>query len=179
MAEGLLDKFKMLIGVEDIEEDEDDEEEVQAVKTAPVSQIASGAAARRPAYPERTTEFYSQPAADRRDNKVVRMQNNTAIRPQQMKLLVIEPKDLNECPKIVDNLRNKKPVIVNLERLDNDTARRIFDFLSGAVYSIDGSMSKVANNNIFVIAPDNVEVQLGEAESTLAARRASDSPWRK
>ena len=81
---------------------------------------------------------------------------NTAAR-QQFKLVVTEPKSFDECPKLVDSLKSRKPVIVNLERLESDTARKIFDFLSGATYALNGNVQKVANN-IFVFAPENVDI---------------------
>ncbi len=74
-----------------------------------------------------------------------------------MKLVVHEPSNFEECPKIVDNLKNKKPVIINLEKVETDVAKRIFDFVSGATYAADGSVQKVANN-IFVFAPENVDI---------------------
>jgi len=72
-------------------------------------------------------------------------------------MFVVEPKVFDECPKLVDNLKARKPVIINLERVDSDTARKIFDFLSGAAYALNGNVQKVANN-IFIFAPDNVDV---------------------
>ena len=74
-----------------------------------------------------------------------------------MKLIVNEPKAFDECSKIVDNLRNQKPIIMNLEKLETEVAKRIFDFVSGATYALDGSVQKVANN-IFVFAPANVDI---------------------
>ena len=64
---------------------------------------------------------------------------------------------MKKLPKLVDNLKSRKPVIVNLERLESDTARKIFDFLSGATYALNGNVQKVANN-IFVFAPENVDI---------------------
>jgi cell division inhibitor SepF len=57
----------------------------------------------------------------------------------------------------VDNLKAKKPVIINLEKVESDAARKIFDFLSGATYALNGNVQKVANN-IFIFAPENVDV---------------------
>lgn len=185
MAE-LLNKFKMLIGVEDIEdEDEEYEEPVMRApekKPAPVSQIGSSgtrsSSYNTPAPSRFDVPAYTRPVTmDSRDNKVVRMQSSSS-RSQQMKLIVVEPEDIKESTKLVDSLKNGKPVIVNLERLESDKARKIFDFLSGAVYALDCGMSKVSNN-IFVIAPDNVEIQTSAAREALAARNESLSPWRK
>lgn len=73
------------------------------------------------------------------------------------KLVVIEPKSFDECPRLVDNLKSRKPVIINLEKLEGDTARKIFEFLSGATYALNGNVQKIADN-IFVFAPENVDI---------------------
>ena len=73
------------------------------------------------------------------------------------KLMVIEPDGFEECPKLVDSLKSRKPVIINLEKIDSDTARKIFDFLSGATYALNGNVQKVANN-IFIFAPEKVDI---------------------
>ena len=79
------------------------------------------------------------------------------------KLVVIEPSGFDECSKLVDSLKSRKPIIVNLEKLDSDTARKIFDFLGGATYALNGNVQKVANN-IFIFAPENVAIS-AEGES--------------
>ena len=85
------------------------------------------------------------------------MQKGTTVNTHPFKMVVLEPKGFEEAPKLVDNLKSRKPVIVNLERLESDTARKIFDFLSGATYALNGNVQKVANN-IFVFAPENVDI---------------------
>ena len=72
-------------------------------------------------------------------------------------IVVIEPKQFEECPGLVDSLKARRPVIVNLEKMETETARKIFDFLSGATYALNGDLQKIANN-IFVFLPENVEV---------------------
>lgn len=62
-------------------------------------------------------------------------------------------------------------------KLENETARKIFDFLSGATYALDGNVQKVANN-IFVFAPENVDVMAG-MEQNRANIPLNESPWRK
>ena len=85
------------------------------------------------------------------------MQRGVTVNTHPFKMIVLEPKGFEEAPKLVDNLKSRKPVIVNLERLESDTARKIFDFLSGATYALNGNVQKVANN-IFVFAPENVAI---------------------
>jgi len=66
-------------------------------------------------------------------------------------------------PKLVDSLKSRKPVIINLENIENDTARKIFDFLSGGTYALNGNVQKIAQN-IFVFLPENVDVATGGSE---------------
>ena len=87
----------------------------------------------------------------------------------KFKLMVIEPKGFDECSKLVDSLKSRKPIIVNLEKLDADTARKIFDFLGGATYALNGNVQKVANN-IFVFAPENVSITRRGREQAVQLR---------
>ena len=75
----------------------------------------------------------------------------------QMKVVVIQLTCFEDAKDIADHLKNKKPVVINLENLEKDVSRRVVDFLSGAVYGVDGNIQKVANG-IFLIAPYNVGI---------------------
>ena len=97
---------------------------------------------------------------------------------------LLELKSFDECPRLVDSLKSKKPVIINLERIDMEVARKIFDFLSGATYALNGNVQKVANN-IFIFAPANVDIAGSITEEPASLdfsndNRAekSESPWR-
>lgn len=151
MGEGLFYKLKTLIGIEEIEEDDQLEEvppSSASLERKPIDPRSSYGPARND----------SKDAAHGKDNRVLPMQNKTVPQnPNQFKLVVIEPKSFDECPKLVDNLKAKKPVIINLEKVESDVARKIFDFLSGATYALNGNVQKVANN-IFIFAPENVDV---------------------
>ena len=94
------------------------------------------------------------------------------------KLVVIEPSGFDECPKLVDSLKAKKPIIINLEKIETDTARKIFDFLSGATYALNGNVQKVANN-IFVFAPENVDITAGNDNKGIFENdKKKNSPWK-
>ena len=73
------------------------------------------------------------------------------------KVVVIQFMNFDDAKDAADHLKNKKPVVANLEKLDNDTTRRVVDFLSGAVYGVSGRIQNVSNR-IFLITPSNVEV---------------------
>ena len=75
----------------------------------------------------------------------------------QIKVVLIEPTDYDDVQDICDNLKNKKPIIINFENLDKDIARRMVDFISGAIYAIDGTIQKISNG-IVIAAPSNVDI---------------------
>ena len=95
------------------------------------------------------------------------------------KLVVIEPQGFEECSSLVDSLRSRKPVIVNLEKLDPDLARKIFDFLGGATYALNGNVQKVANN-IFIFAPENVAIAANSehAPYNFSDKNEDYNPWK-
>ena len=58
----------------------------------------------------------------------------------QLKVVVIQLTSFEDARDIADHLKAKKPVVINLEKLDKDVSRRVVDFLSGAVYGVDGNI---------------------------------------
>ena len=87
-----------------------------------------------------------------RRNKVVAMPQ-----PQQIKMVISQPTTFDQAEDICDLLKDKQSVIVNLEYVNKDVARRIIDVVSGAVHALDGHIQKVSNS-IFLIAPYNYEI---------------------
>ena len=76
----------------------------------------------------------------------------------QMKVVVVSIERFDEAKEVVDHLRNKKPVVVNLEKVEYPVAQKIMDFLIGACYALDGSLQRVSSN-IFIIAPANFDIE--------------------
>ena len=76
---------------------------------------------------------------------------------KQVRVIVSEPLTYDEAQGIVDNLKNRSPVIVNLERADAELARRVVDFVSGACYALNGSLQKVGTG-IFLFVPNNMDI---------------------
>ena len=165
---GVFSKFKDLIGFEEY-----DEEEAEVVEEY---NKQGSYYDRRPVEPRQPI---TPPA--KFDNNVVPMQNRTVkALTNAFKLVVIEPKGFDECSKLVDSLKSRKPIIVNLEQLDSDTARKIFDFLGGATYALNGNVQKVANN-IFVFAPENVAIFAdgdNKPYSFSGASSDNENPWK-
>ena len=87
--------------------------------------------------------------------------NNTKVvnmpQVQQIKMVISQPTSFEQSESICDLLKEKKSVIVNLEYVNKDVARRIIDVISGAVHALDGHIQKVSNS-IFLIAPYNYDI---------------------
>jgi len=91
----------------------------------------------------------------------------------QLKVVVVQIEEFDEAREVADHLRSKKPVVINLEKLEKDVARRVIDFISGAVYSLGGSIQKVSGG-IFLIAPYNVDI-MGDVRDEL--KNTGIFPW--
>ena len=96
-----------------------------------------------------------------RKNKVVNIHTTT-----QLKVVVHTPNSFDNAREIADHLKAKKPVVINLENVEITIAKRIIDFLSGAVYALDGNIQKIADR-IFLIAPYNVGIMGGDIKDEL------------
>jgi cell division inhibitor SepF len=80
-----------------------------------------------------------------------------------IRVVLIAPIEYNQVQAIADYLRNMQPVIVNMEDLEKELAKRIMDFLSGTAYAISGTMQKI-NPNIVMVLPHNFSVLIGSTE---------------
>ena len=87
-----------------------------------------------------------------RKNKVVNMPQA-----QQVKMVICQPTSFEQSESICNLLKEKKSIIVNLEYVNKDVARRIVDVVSGAVHALDGNLQKVSNS-IFLVAPYNYDI---------------------
>ena len=77
------------------------------------------------------------------------------------RVFVAEPKEFEEIQVIADNFKNEVPVIINLQKVEQDVSKRIIDFCSGLTYALEGDIRKVADR-VFLIIPSNVEVNTRE-----------------
>lgn len=76
---------------------------------------------------------------------------------ESSKMCLFEPRVFSDTQDIADELKNRRATLVNLQRIDKVSAKRIIDFLSGTVYAIGGDIQRVGSD-IFLCTPDNIEV---------------------
>ena len=77
---------------------------------------------------------------------------------QRNKMILFEPRAYSESSQIVDYLKNRNTVIVNLKRVTPEQAKRIVDFLTGSLYAMNGNLQKLGGG-IFLCAPNNVNIE--------------------
>jgi cell division inhibitor SepF len=134
MSGALMNKVWDLFGMDSTEPEEYDEENVYE-------------------YEDEEEELEDKKLFGRK-NKVVNMPQSQA---NAIKMVISQPTTFEQSDEIFSFLKEKKSVIVNLEYVNKDVARRIVDFISGGVYALDGYIQKVSNS-IFLVAPSNYEI---------------------
>lgn len=133
MGNNFVNKMWKILGVED--ENGYDEDEFDVMDTS-----------------NEDRDFSAPITSNNKKNKVVGMPGV-----QQVKVIISQPNSFEQSEEICEHLKEKKSIIVNLEYVNKDVARRIIDFISGAVYALDGNIQKISNS-IFLVAPYNYEI---------------------
>lgn len=114
---------------------------------------------RREKTPER--EVIPEKASSRRPQRKKVSLISSARESKKNRVFVAEPKEFEEIQAIADNFKNDIPVIINLQRVEQDVSKRIIDFCSGLTYALEGDIKKVADR-VFLIIPSNIEVNTAE-----------------
>lgn len=65
------------------------------------------------------------------------------------------PRSLADAQRAAEDLKERRPVIVNLERADDELARRVIDFISGVTYALNGYYERVGDK-VFLFTPSNI-----------------------
>jgi len=89
---------------------------------------------------------------------------------------ISSPKHVDDARDIIDNIQIGVISVVNLEAVDDP--QRIVDFISGAVYALDGNIKRLSND-MFMITPTAVEITgslVAEIDENLKGSSLS-LPW--
>lgn len=88
-------------------------------------------------------------------------------------VMVVEPRSFGEAGQIVQNLKDRKTIVLNLHLLDKEQSQRTIDFVCGAAHALGGKPQKVGDM-VFVFTPSNVTLSV---DSTANASKFRDSLW--
>lgn len=135
MSNNIVNKVKNFVGWE--EEDEDIEYDQEQGNMS-------------------NSQNFFQAASVRNNTKDNRIMNLSTVS-NKLKVIVMQPENFDDAQEICDYLKEKKPTVINLENVEKENAQRVIDFLSGAVYALEGTIQKVASG-IFIVAPHNIDV---------------------
>lgn len=84
-------------------------------------------------------------------------------RPPKVRVHLIVPQGFNDAQQIADRFKDPSPVILNMQTIETELAKRLIDFASGLTYALDGGMQRVADR-VFLLTPPNVSVSAEERE---------------
>src|SRR6056297_3193350 len=137
MGEKISDKIKYFMGVDDHSEDTVESDSVK------------------------TNEFVQRKSTINEDNDDIETSSPVNkvydISRSRMRVVIHSPSNFEESEKIVKNLLENKPVILNLSKLEEGVTNKVFNFCSGALCALQGHMIKI-DNGIFLLAPSNIDV---------------------
>lgn len=97
--------------------------------------------------------------------------------PSAYRMQIVKPRDERSAEEILNLLKKKYAVVINVEYLDKQTAQYIMHYISGGVYALDGTVQKV-NNAIFLAAPFGIEIATYDRSQKTSYDMAK-KPWEK
>jgi cell division inhibitor SepF len=137
----MLEKVKSFVGFnDDFDDDEDDIYETEVINARKSERI------------HENTAVAERLSISKTNNNV----NSTST-----KVFILKPKEYEDCRKAVDELKNNKIVVLNIEKIETEEVQKeIFEFIKGSVYALEASIQKISFG-IFLLAPKNVQVDEG------------------
>lgn len=137
---GMLNKLLDFVGWEANGSNEDDYYEDEQIEEtpAPRHEMTSRTTRKGGSATQGNVVSLNQPGSDR-------------------KVIIRSPQNILEIKELVDHLRARSTVIMNVEKTEPALAQRMVDFLSGAVYCIDGDMEKLSSS-VIIAVPNGVDI---------------------
>lgn len=156
----VMDGFRGENPFEDMNDDEYDNDDYEYVE--------EGSALR-----EVAPDYYSSPVIEKRqESKVV---SHPSINRGGNEIMTVIPRSFDDAATIVQYLKDRKIVMLNLHLLDKEQSQRTIDFVCGASQALNGNAKKVGDL-VFVFAPSNVT--LSEDTTAVQQSKFNDSLWR-
>ena len=159
---GFLDELKRLTHPyeDEMEDDYDEDEDVYEDEDEPEERNQTPPPRERE---EPRRREYQEPPRRNNGGKVVNIHATT-----QLQVVLVKPDRYENASEIADHLRDKRTVVLNLEKTQKDVSRRLLDFLSGVAYAQEGKIKKVALQT-YIVTPYNVDIMgdlIDELESS-------------
>lgn len=171
MSNGLLEKFKNMLGLNDeelMDEEENQEEDVLSALSEPEPQV------------NEEIPVLQQEEKKKRITRPVTNNNNIIdfSTPPSNEMVIVEPKNYDDAMKVVSLLKSKKSVIVNVlgSSLTPEDTNHILDFICGAVYAIDGNQKTVTKEGgVYLFTPGNININTMESEQPKSVDKSGNN----
>ncbi|GAB4539262.1 MAG: cell division protein SepF [Pleurocapsa sp.] len=149
----MLDTLKDFFGIENRYEDDEDYQEYDLTPEQTNNPYPDSSVPAR-------TEFTPTPSPNNRKKQEVKMSNvigMPGLTNGNSEVIVVEPHSFEEMPQVIQALRERKSVVLNLNVMNPDEAQRAVDFIAGGTYAMDGHQERVGES-IFLFTPSCVKV---------------------
>ncbi len=151
---------------EQVEEETVEKKQAETAKTQKVNETASRRAAGGSAehYPAGYVNTSTTGTASMNGVTYEAYTDNTerpnlkVIKAPELTMRIYRPSDYSQVSGIADDILAKKAVVVNYEYVSSEEQRRVCDFIDGACYAIDGSVTKISER-IFLYVPAGIDTK--------------------
>ncbi len=82
--------------------------------------------------------------------------NSFGLQPES-NIIMVEPTTHKEIQQVIDYLKQGQSIAVNLEGIADEDRMRILDFLSGAIYGLNGSILRW-HGDLFLLTPEGHKI---------------------
>lgn len=154
---GVINKVWKMFGMNPVDDDQEEEYEKNYDEDLDNEQVED----------ERPSIF----GGNKKNQKQIPSQTGSSI-----KMVIMQPTTYDQAEDICILLKEKKSIVLNLEYVNKDIARRIIDIISGAVIVLNGKMHKISNT-IFVIAPSTYDITTEAAKEE--SKKITPVAWLK
>lgn len=166
---GILDSVLnyLKLGDEDYEEEEYEEEssalrkKVRQPEETMDSPVKNEQIKRNYNTTRRTLDGYDTDRKERTNSKVIPIRTTQ----RGLEVCIVKPTSFEDSQDVCDMLLSGRAAVVNLEGFDPDEAQRIMDFISGAVYAINGKLEQISRY-IFIFSPETIDITSDYSEIT-------------
>lgn len=132
---GMMNKLKDMLGMNEEDYEDDDTQDISV------------------------EEIVNSSIGQRKGNTA----SQTALAQGRLQFVLVKPERFDDSIQIANHLLECKTVVLNLEAVGKELARRIIDFLSGSAYAVGAKIKKVAIGT-YIIAPNNSDISGDELD---------------
>ena len=146
MAGKVINKMMGFLGLEDDLTEEEEEARRRSAETL-----------------DNEGEQEAEQSFSKKTNRVVSIHTTISA-----KVRIVKPTRYEEAADIIDELKSRKIILVNITELDIKVAQRFLDFMGGASYALSGDLQEI-DKGVFILSPSNVEVN-NELKNELSSK---------